>query len=233
MMNDIDLRLIPASRMHYLTLIGTAYSKWYPEYPLLADNWRVPLMNLTTIGSSGWSMINAIPAYPDDPLVTLNQDLITEVRASILEHGFEICLNQTLNKTIRTESFCQSLIENDVSDYLLNISYPFEVCHSPDDEVIPISNAIPLFQDHFFQSFGNHDDAAIPCSLGVLEYFVDPEFLDAVPEISNHCISSSPTASPSESTEKDSSPAVSGKNSKKGKMKKGKKEHEKMSKKGS
>jgi len=188
MIGNINTQLFPPSRMYYLVLYGTGYSAHYPKPTMLADAWQFDestlrtsfqVMSLTTEGNSGTSMNNFIPQYPNDPLVIMNQDFVNDILGLIDENAFDYCVDPTVTEkeiTEITDLLCPFLVENDFSNYLLNVSYPFEICHSPTDEVVPVSNAIPLFSDNFIEASGSHDNAATFCTTRFLDFFITEEF---------------------------------------------------------
>jgi len=189
--HNIDIQEFPARRLEYLVLIGASYAHWYPDHALLGNEWHNKIMNLTTVGSSGRTMRKAIPTYPDDPFQINAPALMDEYRSLLSTEGFGFCFNDTISKSVEGTYFCQAIRQNDLTNYLLSneVDYELEVCHSRNDEVIPISNAVPLFQENYWlESFGNHDDAATPCVSYILDYLIDPDFVYAQVDEDKACL---------------------------------------------
>lgn len=220
--HNIDVQAFPARRLEYLVLIGASYAHWYPDHAWLAaenneqessSSWRTQLLNLTTVGSSSRTMRDAIPTYPDDPFQINNPALMDEYRRLLSTEGFGFCFNDTIAKSVEATYFCHAIRDNDLTNYLVNgkLNYELQLCHSRNDEVIPISNAIPLFEEtYWMESFGNHDDAATPCVSSILDYLVDPDFVYAPVEEDPACRTSlSPTTTTTGETTTTTSPSSS------------------------
>jgi len=180
LLGNVEKQRFPPEQMYTLILLGTAYSAYYPEEPiLLADTWQYEdeertssqVMSLTTEGMSRSFMLNFIPQYPNDPLNILNQDFISDVSRIVEDNVADVCLDPNYDMTSTTEWLCPFLVENNLASYLQKVSYPFDLCHSPTDEVIPISNTLPLFSDHHIDVSGAHNEAALQCTRKFLNLF--------------------------------------------------------------
>lgn len=110
---------------------------------------------------------------------------------------------------------CATLLENDLSDYALTFTTSqLEMCHSPDDEVVPIENVKQLgkLNAYLYETTGNHDTAGLNCIRRFVEFFNEDQFEEvrdaasstqptgvfcSVPEVpTTPSPSSSPTGSP-------------------------------------
>ena len=127
---------------------------------------------------------------------------------------YEPCNTDSLPEDIAV--ICATLVENDMSDYALTLSpSQLEMCHSPEDEVVPIENVIQLgkLNTYLYETTGDHDTAGLNCIRRSVEFFNKAQFTEvrkaasSTPPTGVFCSapdvpttpspSSSPTGSPS------------------------------------
>lgn len=73
--------------------------------------------------------------------VLWNQDFIAFIEEAMADGEMEPCENQVrISKASAAakpvDKLCEALLANDLSDYINSISYPYDLCHSADDEVV-------------------------------------------------------------------------------------------------
>merc|ERR1719296_659633 len=78
------------------------------------------------------------------------------------------------------DKLCEALRSNDLDNFLRNVSvldrFPFELCHSDDDDAVPIENVLE-FLDRLYSIEGvNHMAAGIMCLKRIAEVVSVDEF---------------------------------------------------------
>ena len=73
--------------------------------------------------------------------VLWNPDFITFIEEAMADGDLEPCENQVRISKASVEArpvdkLCGALLANDLSDYINSITYPYDLCHSTDDEVV-------------------------------------------------------------------------------------------------
>ena len=94
----------------------------------------------------------------------------------LAQNQSDFCFNSTPGVD---DILCQTLYENSYIDLLENVTFPISICHSADDEIVPVSNAPnmsvnPLLYEATLlgqRASGSHVMAAAFCSFFQLSQF--------------------------------------------------------------
>jgi len=100
--------------------------------------------------------------------------------------------------------FCEAILENTLTESLLNAEYSVHICHSTDDEVVSFSNIpdVSINSDYLTLSkkTGSHVEGGASCVADDVFYFTSTDFLSYTPPLKhkvNGCDTSDTTCSDS------------------------------------
>jgi hypothetical protein len=183
---NVDLGTFPSDVGHYFALIGAAYSSTYPELPnfeqgqdMLNSQSRTSIVELVTNSSSDQAIQALIPI--DDPLSVFDSEFISLFRAAIVDGDTDPCNNADRVVEGINDKLCDALKENDLTLILETTPYPVRLCHSPDDDIVDITN-LPAFGGNvlleFLETSGTHDEASTPCVLQAMLFMLSSDFQD-------------------------------------------------------
>ncbi|KAL7548367.1 hypothetical protein ACHAWF_011656 [Thalassiosira exigua] len=143
---------------------------------LLADSWswngnaytKYDIINLTTTNTNRFALYNLVPTAQDKSwLDAWNMDFNEFFSRAIRDGDMEPCKNETRIAEATTagkpvNKLCEALRANDLDNYMREISYPFEICFSPDDDAVPIDHVLE-FSDAIYPSIGDHITGGVFC----------------------------------------------------------------------
>lgn len=70
----------------------------------------------------------------------------------------------------------------DQTSYINSISYPYELCHSPDDDAVPYANVINDVAWNVQNVTGDHDGAGLLCIQRAVQFFTSTTYTSVVPQ---------------------------------------------------
>jgi hypothetical protein len=184
------------SQRYYISLLGSAFSSTYRDLPnfgtsqnMLDPTVREQVVALVHSGAER-SELNSLNS-PEDPLSILSPALTAAMEQALDNGESDPC--KTSAVVGESDLLCRSLQEQDLTSVLEASTYPVTICHSPDDDIIPISN-LPDFAANsllgFSESSGAHSSAAIPCFLNSVVFWANNENFDdssLIDTTSNSC----------------------------------------------
>jgi hypothetical protein len=136
---------------------------------------------IITTGASIDAINDVIPENDPLSVYRYNSTFVSFARSAIAADNVDPCSNENLEGL---EFLCQALQENDLIATLNNVTYPVDVCHSPDDELVHFENA-PDFDANPFVSYvaasGSHNDAGGSCILTAMLFGVGVDFVTFEP----------------------------------------------------
>jgi hypothetical protein len=166
----------PPSQYYLMLLIASSFSSANPMVEnyqqgqdLLADKRKTELLELIKRGGSN-SEFNSF-VNNDDPTDMFDANLTAWAFESIAAGNYDPC-SFRLEKGFN-DKLCEALASNDLTDILLNVNYPVQMCQSPDDEIVTALN-VPDIEENDFLSLssvtGNHNQAGGLCLLQALAF---------------------------------------------------------------
>jgi len=187
---NIDSGLYPPRNYFSIALWGSAYSSTNPDLPnydqgqnfandeyLKENDFSRNMVQWTLAGLTRKEINDLIPT--DDPLITVNQDLLAMAREAIIQGITDPCI--TLDSQGINDKICSALEINDLTEIILDVRFPYKFCHSPDDEIVSYFN-IPFDHipaDKIKTVDGNHDSAGVQCFLDALMFYLTTDFANA------------------------------------------------------
>ena len=202
--NDIVSGVYPERRLYYLPQLGQTYSSTYgmvmdpanynSSQDLLAENWVVngtiktkdEVIGQTTDAVSGQdqALLNFVPLPTASNTLDIWNAAAVDLVADTVANGLQDPCSNTAKLAelaaagTPVDKLCDALVANDEAAYLNSIDYPFTLCHSPQDEVIPYENqdliTLPNSQGQGDKQIvnGDHDLAGQLCIQNMVEFFV-------------------------------------------------------------
>jgi len=184
-------------RRHIMALVGVSYSSTYRDLPnynvqnMLRDEIRPTLVDLITNSAPEPIVREAMPFVEQTDILDLlfDEEYQEFFNASVSVGLFDPCESSAREDQIEmnVDLICEAFQLNMVTEMLQNAPYNVEVCHSPDDEVVPIESVPDLSGNdniRFTAAEGNHNEAGAACIFNAMLYFLNPAFqsisLDAV-----------------------------------------------------
>ena len=192
---DVTSGNYPEYLRFYFPLVAQAYSSTYQGIEnygagqdLLSDSWVTNSKRYTkrdaigiTTELGGADRLNELVPTPmgENSLSVWNQDFIQFIDEAVNDGVMKPCENQArINQASRegrpVNRLCEALLANDLSDYINSITYPYNLCHSRDDEVVPVENVQEEndFTSALIQVSGGHNEAGLMCIQEAVTFFV-------------------------------------------------------------
>jgi len=192
---DVTSGNYPEYLRFYFPLVAQAYSSTYrgienfgSGQDLLSGSWVTNGKRYTkrdaigiTTDLGGANRLNELVSTPmgDNSLSVWNQDFVKFIDEAVNDGVMKPCENQArINQASRegrpVNRLCEALLANDLSDYINSITYPYNLCHSRDDEVVPVENVQEEndFTSALIQVPGDHNEAGLMCIQEAVTFFV-------------------------------------------------------------
>lgn len=109
---------------------------------------------------------------PEKPFEIMNAALVNATRASIAAGNSSLCMDELLGDEINL--LCNAFKSNSLVQDLLNVSFPYSICQSPNDNIVlPLTNIssnskITMFNLVGTKASGDHFQASFFCLLGTI-----------------------------------------------------------------
>eukprot|EP00978_Attheya_sp_CCMP212_P022447 scaffold66992_cov53-Attheya_sp.AAC.1 len=168
-MENMRAGTFPPSQYYLMLLIASSFSSTNPMVEnyqlgqdLLADRRKAELLELVKRGGSN-SEFNSF-VNNDDPIDMFDANFTAWAFESIAAGNYDPCsfrLEEGFN-----DKLCEALASNDLTDILLNVNYPVQMCQSPDDEIVTALNIPNIEENDFLRLLtvtGNHNQAGGFC----------------------------------------------------------------------
>ncbi|KAL7546722.1 hypothetical protein ACHAWF_010056 [Thalassiosira exigua] len=174
---------LPKYAASLVMMVGQAFSStiegpenYQMNQDLLANRWswngtqytKYDMINITTSKVNRNVLFNFFPTSMSRSwLDAWNSNMVDFISVAVQDGDLEPCKNATRVAEATSagkpvNKLCEALRANDLDDYIREISYPFEICHSPNDDAVPIEHAIE-FSDAIHYSFGDHLIGGVYC----------------------------------------------------------------------
>jgi hypothetical protein len=216
---------------HILALVGSSYSSTYVDLPnyqqnqdMLTEDIRPTLVELIANSTPEPIVRESMPFEDQTDLLQLlfNDEYLAFVNRSVSEGNFDPC-GSTPREELEIENvdkICEAFQLNVIVETLQNAPFKVTVCHSADDEVVPVESVPDLSGNDnlvFVPAQGGHNEAGGECIFGALLYYLSSAFqsvsVDPIHSTTGCSASEGSESSPAETTSAPSDAASEPENS--------------------
>lgn len=173
---EVNNATFPSAQHYYFALLGSAYSSTYEDVSnfgivdMLDPLYRDTLVRLVNEGASVADIHAAMDRF--DPLSVFEASFL-KFALDAIDAGEEDPCRPVFVQGTGSEVICQALKEQDLTEYLLGVNYPVQLCHSPTDRLVNFGNVPDASGNSFLTvevSSGTHEQAAEDCLFKTLTF---------------------------------------------------------------
>lgn len=181
----IDQGTFPPENFFFLALLGSAFSSTNPDLAnyqkgqdLLDRSYRNRTVQLVNTGSTSAVVNNFIyDLNGDDPTVLFSSELTNFTRTALAAGDTKPC-GPDSSLPGKPEFLCAALEDQDLTQTVLDTTFPIQFCHSPDDVLVDYGNVPNVsLNDKLSLSVvsGSHFEAGGACLTQALLWFLNPD----------------------------------------------------------
>jgi hypothetical protein len=206
----------PVENYFFESLLGSAYSSTNPDvlnygtgHDMLNKLYRNDTVRMVNSANSTSEALNTyIYDLPgEDPMVLFDPGYVNWTQTALALGDTDPCrstdplLSSSGSKPVE---LCAALQDNDLTETVLNATFPIRLCNSPDDVLVDYGNAPNVsLNDNLdlFVASGSHVEAGGTCLVQIVLWFLGPDFTsfdaDAAPALEVGEQRGTPSPSPS------------------------------------
>jgi pimeloyl-ACP methyl ester carboxylesterase len=206
----------PVENYFFASLLGSAYSSTNPDvlnygtgHDMLSELYRNETVQMVNSASITAETLNTyIYDLPgEDPMALYDPAYVNWTQTALALGETDPCrstdplLSSNARKPVE---LCAALQNNDLTETVLNATFPIRLCHSPDDVLVDFGNVPNVsLNDNLdlMVASGSHLEAGGTCLVQVVLWFLGPNFTnfdaDAAPTFGAGDQGGSPAHSPS------------------------------------
>lgn len=207
----IDDQSFPQENYFYLCLLGSAYSSTNPDVlnfglqsNMLDAMYRNSTVLLTNSANATREVLNTfIYDLPgENPSTILNPLFVNWTRMAVVLNETTPCNSSNPSVTDSApRELCAALVDNDLTQTILNAKRPVQLCHSPDDVLVDFGNVPNTSLNKNLElrvASGSHVEAGGFCLFQVVLWYLGSGFTDFDPETAPAFVGSSEGGNPDE-----------------------------------